>query len=94
MQKAQYQKQLQFVQATIDGLNKINFSEINANLEQQRLVLLQGFQGMYALVNAPLLFSSTYKVMKKRYDEWVVMMQETLLNSNQQHGNPLFDMDG
>lgn len=80
---AQYKKQLAWVQGTLEGLNKINFADINMELEQKRQEISQGLQRMAVLINAPLLFSSTYKIMKKQYDEFVELMNHIMFTSQQ-----------
>lgn len=79
MQSSKYHEQVRFVQSCLEDLNKVNFTNVNEELEQKRQELIQGFSGLTILMNAPTLFTSTFKILKRKHNEFLSMMQDLIL---------------
>lgn len=77
MRKEEHLQRVKYVEQCHEGLNSINFAEVDVELEGLRARLLQAIQGLYLLRNSPVFFKDSFAKFKKEYNKF-----RTLINKN------------
>lgn len=83
MANRKHQINVQFVEDCVQNLQHVSFANIDLKLEQERQLLLQSFQNMHVLINAPSMFSKILDPVKRRYKDFLRAIEVCTLQANQ-----------